>query len=318
VQEFLTKRPTDTMSDGRIAYPKGPPQPHDYGTLPFTFIPYKRPVRDFWTSSIGDLLHQAEIRIDDRLSLIDEAIAKHLNPLPVAEGMPAEWKLIVEPQRFVRVPSGTPRISPSGGFEPGDAAKLYYLQVKIESEAAWADLTNYINQILEAARVPATAVRMEQSGVASGIALIVEQAPLLTRARKRRGQYSVYEEDLGKRSLICAGNHYGGTTGAGLVSAAAKGKLTTGWPQPAIPVPTPDRLQLLQDEVKTGFTSYIQAVAQWYGVPRAEALEMIKQIETDNAELLTLAPSLAVTAADEPVFPGQEVAPKEEPGDKAA
>ncbi len=310
VQTFLTKQPTETMSEGRVAYPEGPPEPHEYGCLPFSFISYKKPVRSFWVSSIGELLHKAEVRIDDRLSRLDESINKHLNPIPIAEGMPADWKPILEPQRFIRTPKAGPIIGPTGGYEPGDAARLYYLQVSIDSVAAWDDLLKYMNQCLEAARVPMSAVRMEQTGVASGIALVVEQAPLLTRARKRRGMYSVYEQDLACRSLRCAGNHYGMPA---LVAAADKGKLVTGWPQPSIPIPTPDRLELLQGEIRGGFKSFIMGVQEWYGVCRDEAVEMIGQVETDNAELASLAPSLVEIAQNEPALPGQQITDPNQP-----
>jgi hypothetical protein len=209
-QEFLTPklRPGQTAG-GRVAEPVGPPEPHGYGCLPFSFVHYRLPVRDFDVTGIGRLLFEAEVHLDDRLSRIDESIHKHINPIPVAEGMPADWKPILEPGRFIRVPRTGMVPGPSGGFERGEFARLYYLTASIDVEGAWLDTTNYINRVLEAARVPLSAARMEQQGVASGISLMVEQEPLLKRAEQRRQAKRVMESDLARRTLTVCRNHYG-------------------------------------------------------------------------------------------------------------
>lgn len=300
VWTYISKKAVDWKGD---AFELISQETHDYGVIPFSFVHYTLPIRDFFTSSIGDLLHKAEIRIDDRLSQIDESIAKHLNPVPVAEGVPADWKPIVEPNRFIRMPLAAPRIGTTGGYEPGERARLYFLERHVESEAAWQDILNYVNLCLESARIPLSVARMEQSGVASGISLLVEQAPLLKRARKRRGPFRVYETDLARRTLLCCGNHYGRPE---LVAAATKGQLTLGWPQPTVPIQTPDALEMLQAEIRGGFKSYLMGLQQWYGCTRDEAIELAEQIEADNAELAQIAPSLVATAENEPELPGQQ------------
>jgi hypothetical protein len=309
VVTFLTKK-SNEMKGGRVAYQVGPPEPHDYGTIPFSFVPYTLQIRDFWVSSIGELLGKAEIRIDDRLCLLDESIAKHLNPIPVAEGVPDAWKPIVEANRFMRMPLAAPRISATGGYEPGERARLYFLERRIDVAGAWEDCTNYMNQALTAARVPLTAARMEQAGVASGISLLVEHAPLLKRARKRQGAYKVHETALARKTLICAGNHYGKSA---LVTSATAGELLLGWPQASVPIQTPDQLEMVQAEIRGGFKSYFQGLQQWYGLGRDEAVEMAKSIEVDNSELARIAPSLVEVSENEPALPGQQSQDDEEP-----
>lgn len=264
---------------------------HDYGCLPFSFVHYRLPIRSFEVSCVGEFLHQAELRIDNRLNQLDESIAKHLNPIPVAEGVPPEWKPIVEPMRFIRMPLSGPILGPSGGYEKGEYAKLYFLQPMVDSAGAWDDLLKYINQALQAARVPLKAVSLDEMGVMSGIALIIEQAPLLTRARRRRGPAGVYETDLARRTLYCCGNHYGMSA---IATAAEKGKLTLGWPQPSVPIPTPDALELATKEVEAGLKSHLMLIQQWYGIPRDQALELIKQINDDTAEVASMFPDLAL------------------------
>jgi len=286
-------------------------EPHRYGTIPFSFVHYKLPIRDFCVSSIGDLLSKAEIRIDDRLSRLDESINKHLNPLPLAEGVDELWKPIVEPGRFIRMPMAAP-VMTADGYATGQPSRLYYLQVTIDSAGAWDDLLKYTNQALEAARVPLTAVRMEQTGAASGIAILAEQAPLLTRARKRRAPFGTYETDIARRTLVCCGNHYSKPF---LLAAAKAGRLILGWPQPSVPIPSPDRLEMLVGEIRGGFKSFLMGVSEWYGVSREESLEIAKQIEEDNKELARVAPSLVEKAEEEE--PGNPDAADEQAEDES-
>jgi hypothetical protein len=311
VQTFLTPKlkPLQT-SGGRVAIPVGPPEPHGYGCLPFTLVSYKLPIRDLRVSCVGDLLWKAEIHIDDRLSRLDESIHKHLNPIPVAEGMPDQWKPILEPGRFIRMPLAAPAIGASGGYERGEFARLYYLSVTIDVGGAWEDCRNYMNQALEAARVPLSAARMEQSGVASGISLMVEQEPLLKRAERRRGPFRVYENDLGKRTLMVCGNHYGK---AELVSAAAKGNLILGWPQARLAVNTPDKLELGASEVAMGLKSHLMLIMDWYGIGRTDALQMAEQIALDQTDLAAVNPEMAA-ARVMPPGPGGEESSDEEAG----
>jgi hypothetical protein len=311
VQTFLTNKADEkgvirSGSDGRVAYPVGPPENHNYGILPFSFVHYALPIRTFDITSIGEFLTKAEIHIDDRLARMDESIHKHLNPIPWAKGMPDRWKPDIEPGRFIKLPPRAPRLAAGGGYEPGEYAELGYLQVTIDSQSAWDDLLKYINQCLEAAGVPLSAVRMEQTGVASGIALIVEQEPLLKRAETRRPMFRVYETDIAQRTLMCAGNHYGIPM---LVSAADEGILGLSWPQPRLAVNTPDKLELLTGEVNAGLKSELMAVQDWYGINRDDALRLMEQIEEDRIALESIRGD-----SSSMVLPRVMPSPKDEPG----
>jgi hypothetical protein len=303
VWTYLTKKAEETAG-GRVAYLESK-EPHDYGCLPFTFIHYNLPLREFDVSCPGEYLHKAEIRIDNRLNALDNSINKHLNPIPVAEGVPAGWQPTIEALRFIRLPRAGPSIGSTGGYEPGEFARLYFLQPQVDVAGAWSDLTAYMNQAFRSARVPISASMVEEApGVISGIALLLVEAPLFKRARKRRGIYQVYEHDLARRTLLCVANHY---DMAGLRGAAIKGRMTLGWPQPTIPVPTPDALELLNQEVSGGFKSHLMAVQQWYGVTRDQAVELIKQIKADTDELAALYPEIGA--------PSPEADPDEEETD---
>ena len=298
VWTFMTKRvePLQTAG-GQVAYLRNKEE-HDYGCLPFSFIHYRLPIRGYdLVVGIGEFLFKAEVAIDDRLFRLDESIHKHLNPIPWAKGMPDQWKPILEPQRFIRLPSANPRITPSGGFEPGEYAEIGYVQVNIDVAAAWEDLNNYIQQALDAASLPKSAIRMEAMGVASGISLIVEQEPLIKRAEKRRRMFDVYECDLGERTLTCAGNHYGRGE---LLTAAKNGELRTIWPQPTIAVNTPDKLEMLVSEIQAGMMSHLMGLQEWHDISRDEALELMKQIAQDQKDIEAANPALRAVNMPQP------------------
>jgi hypothetical protein len=284
----------EPTSGGRVARLEKK-EPHDYGCLPFSFIHYELPIQQFYGVAIGEFLMGAEVTIDNRLMLLDESIQKYLNPIPVAEGVDELWKPNIEPGRWIRMPLANPRLDSGGNYVAGDYAKLYYVQASIEVQAAWEDLRNYIDQALEAAEIPKSSVRMEQMGVASGISLMVEQEPLLKRAENRRAGFTVYETDLAQRSLTCAGNHYGKSE---LVAAGEKGDLVAAWPQARMAVNTPDKLDLALQEEAAKLKSRLMTIMDWYGVGREEALELAKQIEQDNIDLVAAAPAL--TAPPDP------------------
>ena len=133
--------------------------------------------------------------------------------------------------------------------------------------------------MLETARVPRTAWRMEQTGVASGIALIVEQAPLLTRARRRQLSFNIYECDLARVILACAGKFYRRPR---LVAEAAAGKLAVTWPLPNIPIQTDDWLQLQLMRYQAGLTSKIAITMDTYGCSRDQAIAILEQVREDR------------------------------------
>ena len=271
-------------------------EPHEYGCLPFEFVHYSQPIVTFWESGIGQFLVQAEIAANNRLSRLDEAVNKHMNPIPFAENVGDDFQMIIEPQRFVKLNYAKMRPGATGGFEDGPAPRVYYLEAHIDIAGAWDDLCRFLNQVLQALRIPAEAVRMEQIGVSSGIALIVEQAPLLTRARARHKPFALYESNIARMILRCGGGHYGKPE---LVAAAKTGKMTLGWPQPSVPVPTADNLLLLQQQVTNGYKSMPMAMQEWYGCDREQAFLLMEQIEADNVEMAKRVPTLVLVRADQ-------------------
>jgi hypothetical protein len=277
--------------------------PHKYGCLPFSFIHAVQPITTFWETGPGAMLVSGEINTNSRLSQLAEAIGIHLNPVGLAENCDENWNPILKPGLFNRVNSAKMRVDQTGGYVDGMPPKVYYLQAMIDIAGAWDDLGKFLTQILQALRIPAEAVRMEKIEASSGIALIVEQAPLLTRARARHKPFTLYETDIARTILRCAGGHYGRPE---LVNDAKVGSLTLSWPQPSVPVPTQDNLDLLLGQVTAGIKSLPMATAEWYGCDRECAFKILEQVEADNKELEKRAPTLALQGAGMPPDPADD------------
>jgi len=307
VYTFITRKATATAG-GRVAHRVSKDE-NTYGCLPFAFVHNEYPARAFWETGIGELIVRAEVRVNDRLSRLDQAISKHLNPFPWARGVPEGFEVILgnAGNMFITLPGRGRLPSPSGDYQAPDQPEVGYLQAVIDIAGAWEDIRSFVTQIFEAAGVPQAAYRMEQTGVASGISLMVEQAPLLTRARERRPYFASYEHELGRVILRCAGTHYGRP---GLVAAADRAKLTLDWPEPSIPIPTDDWYTLQMSRVATGTTSLIRVVMQERGCARDQAVEILRQIEDDRQELARIIPGLQL-----PSYAGQQLAQGGDQGD---
>lgn len=270
---------------------------HGYGRIPFAFTHYELPIRSFYPSCIGELLMKAQKRYDDRLSQLDEAIQKHLAPIPVAEGVGPEWNPIIEPGRFLRL--CPPPFSGIGGdfSATPPPPRLSYLQVTLDIAGIWDDLLRFVNSIMEAARVPLAYARMEQSGTASGIALIVEQAPLITRAKKRRIPYAHYETEIARAILECAGNHYGVPA---FLDALPTLTMNLSWPEPSIITPGPERDESDDYQRRNKITSLTMSIQERFGFSREQAQEHLKQVAEDfEDEQEILANVLQVEAENE-------------------
>lgn len=290
----------DGTAGGRVATPLGPPEPNPYGVLPFAFVHYALPVNDFWEPGISGLLVNADEQISDGMSRIAQAVYKHLNPIPIARDAPDGFQLILgQPNLFIRLNRRAVAPGADGAFGGGGppVPELSYLQASIDVQGAWEDLHAYADMVLEAARVPRSAVRMEQTGVASGISLMVEQAPLLTRARRRQLPFSIYEEGLARTILACAGAYYGRPAPA---AGADAGHLALAWPMPTIPVPTDDWLNLQLMREQAGLTSKIMITMEDYGVGREQAIGILERVAEDNELLATLMPASAVGPQEPP------------------
>ena len=77
-------------------------QTNTYGCLPFAFLHYRAPVRYFWAPGPGTFLRKAELRVNDRLSELDELIMKYGRPIGIFRNVGPAFTPEVGPGWFMR------------------------------------------------------------------------------------------------------------------------------------------------------------------------------------------------------------------------
>ena len=160
--------------------------------IPFAFLHYRAPVRQFWTPGPGTFLRKAELRINDRLSELDELISKYGRPIGVFRNVSPTFTPEVGPGRFMRLCRGGTGYT-GEGYADGGEPSAEYLQAQLAVESIWVDLEKYMKQVATAVNLPYSALELQYDDAPSGISLIIKSAPLLTRARQRRPIYQLAE-----------------------------------------------------------------------------------------------------------------------------
>jgi len=303
VRTYLTDQySADKTAGARIAYPQsGKGDPNPYGTIPFAFLHYRAPVRQFWTPGPGTFLRKAELRVNDRLSELDELISKYGRPIGVFRNVSPTFTPEVGPGRFMRLCRGGTGYT-GEGYADGGEPSAEYLQAQLAIESIWLDLEKYIKQVATAVDLPYTALELDYQDATSGIALIIKSSPLLTRARQRRPIYQLAEMCLARKILAAAGNFYGH---ADLMEQAKQLELLLSWAEPRIPIPGPDRDQSDEWEMQVGIKSRVTVCMERYGLNRDQAIEHIKQVAEDEDEVKQILPQELTPPASE-TMPSEE------------
>jgi hypothetical protein len=176
------------------------------------------------------------------------------------------------------------------------------LQAQLAIEAIWLDLEKYMKQVAAAINLPFTALELQYDDAASGIALIIKSAPLLTRARQRRPIYQLAELALARVICTAVGNHHGH---ADLVPQAKGLEVLLAWAEPRIPIPGPDRDKSDEWEMQVGLKSRINVCMERYGLNHDQAVQRLQEVAEDEAIAKSLLPQ-------ELTPPGSETMPSEE------
>ncbi len=302
VRTFLTDQySADKTAGARVAIQARTEEKNTYGCIPFAFLHYRAPVRQFWTPGPGTFLRKAELRINDRLSELDELISKYGRPIGVFRNVSPTFTPEIGPGRFMRLCRGGTGYT-GEGYADGGEPSAEYLQAQLAIESIWVDLEKYVKQTATAVNLPYSALELQYDDAPSGISLIIKSAPLLTRARQRRPIYQLAEMCLARKVLTCAGSHYGH---AGLVEQAKQLRLLLAWAEPRIPIPGPDRDQSDEWEMQVGIKSRIAVCMERYGLNRDQAVGHIKQVAEDEQTVKEILPQELTPPASE-TMPSEE------------
>jgi hypothetical protein len=313
VHTFVTRKPGMPGNPEITAYRLGGPEENTYGCLPFAFVHYEAPVRRFWTPGPGTFLRRGEKRINDSLSELAEALKKYRMPIGIFVNVGSEYNPEVGPGRFLRLISGTGGYT-GDGYAPQGAPDVRYLQATIDVDSSWNDLHNFMGQLAEAIDLPPAALRLDYSDAPSGISIIIRAFPLLTRARQRRPVYQWAECEVAKIMLRCMGNHY---SKPDLVTAADTLKLLLSWPEPRIPVPSPERDQADDWELAQGIKSRVDVCQERFGLTEEQAIQRIQEVAEEEAQVQALLPNRAIPGELHPGMAAQNGQADEEQNGQA-
>lgn len=170
------------------------------GVIPFAFFHYEHPVNYFWSPGIGKALRDMNQHVVRRLTDLSDHIT-NLRPKGYAKNCPPQWVVPtnLRPDEFVTMPNA---FNAQG---EGPEAELGWLNPDTSfTQIDWEDLTNYIDFGLEMLGVPPSAIRMQQQGGTSGVAIQSEQLPLIEEAENRQVPFQRYETNLARITLIAA------------------------------------------------------------------------------------------------------------------
>jgi hypothetical protein len=246
------------------------PSPYS-GVLPFVFVRHEPADSAFWEGGIGKALVEANAEADRRQCDLAEHMSRYLNPFGYARNIPATAS-------FTNKPGGFTHLQADPAVKTGDQAgqpELGYLQAQLGVQDAWADLRAFLDSTCEELEIPITVIRSDSSTDLSGVAIVAKQMPLIDRTRARQVQFAETEKDLAATVLAVYGTWYGDES---CLQAARESQLCVVWPEPKIPLPTPDRDLADAWELDQGLTDPIEVLARRRGITLAQALELAEQI----------------------------------------
>jgi hypothetical protein len=239
------------------------------GVLPFIFLRNEPAESEFWDGGIGGPLKMCNMDIDRELSDCAQHVYEFLNPRGyyrnVAVGQGREIDRIGS-FRHLRPPLGTRE--GDNKIEP-DA---FLVQAQLGVEAAWYNVKTYADMTIEELEVPLTAIRSDAATDLSGIAIVAKTLPLMDFMRERQPQFTEAEEELAAKIMAVCGASYAG--GEALAAAARDPRFECIWPEPCLPMPTPERDAQDRAEMEDGLADPIEVLARRRGLTLAQAEEL--------------------------------------------
>lgn len=263
----------------RLAFDRSASAEHGLGVLPFVFFHDEPPIQCFWRGgSIGKTLSDLSRVIDEQLSDLSQAVQVHCLPRTYAENVRAVADL--------HVPGSLLQVLPSDQTRD---ARIFHAQPDLQVAEVWSHCLNLTNQALQDLDLPLIAMPEAWSNPESGVAIVARRMPLIDLWRSRRPQWVAAEQRLAAVALAVAG-----------VPLADPRALAVVYPEPALPLPTPERAAADRDELELGTKSLIQLVQERYGLTRAQAIERLNQVTEDRVEVERILGLATSTDPNEP------------------
>jgi hypothetical protein len=236
--------------------------PHDLGCLPFVFFHNREPVCSFFTPGLGKPLADAEAVLNLHASDLAQSVQCHCIPMTFAENVATMSRHLHRPGDLVDV------VASNRDRE----AKIFQAQPSLQVEEVWGHIDSYADRVLAALDLPLTVSPRERTYAESGVALMVRRQPMLDAWKARQPLFSAAEEKLAQVADRVA------TRQDRTIS------LVVSFPEPRIPLPTPERNDADTWELDQGLTSRVRLLQERKGLTRAQALDWMRQTVEDLKE----------------------------------
>lgn len=212
-----------------------------FGVIPFAFFHYRPPYSHFWSGGIGKALRDMNEHVVRRITDLAD-YSQNLKPKGFVRNVPPSWTVppAQRPDEYVTLPNS---FNAQGD---GPQAEIGWITPDLNFIGIdWDDLERWVALGLEMLGVPPSAVRMEQQGGSSGIAIQSEQLPLIEEAEVRQRPFERYETELIRVTLlVCAAQEMmrgDSVTSIALQTSAENLSVSFMWPPMTKNRPGPDR-----------------------------------------------------------------------------
>ncbi len=284
LETFTTDKWNPGSPNGATAYESIKKEPNPYGFIPFSFVHWRLPIRDFYTSSPGTMLRQINDGANFFLTEHSDCIRYNTRPVIVLKNVRPGW----QPPKPIR-PGDVWDLPGDDDAEESGKQDAAYLQSDVGFiGAGWDDFNQYIDLTMEMNGVPPAAVRLVQDAASSGIQIVVEQIPLILWAKKRQRPFGRYEQSLACLTLRVGAKHLGAqtfdgyrVTAAKLEAAVSNPELTLRWPDMWPDIPGDDRDKSDQWRLDNGLTSRTKLLMQREQLTRDEAEAELEEVAED-------------------------------------
>ena len=241
-----------------------------YKVIPFEFYHVAGViVREFWEGGIGNYLSDLNAELDNQFSDIGMGLS---NSVPILWGINCD-----SAQQIVASPGWLNHLKPGNSLGAGPP-QLGYTSSPYDSREALNAAIGIYQSALELLGVPKTALGAGQVTAQSGIALLLEQLPLLSEAEKRKRYTNLFEKSFASMILTAMGNFYGVPAWVG----AAGAPISLNWPGFKLPVPLPEQDDQDQQLLDWGLQSLVGLAQSRFGISREQAIELLRRNEEDK------------------------------------
>jgi hypothetical protein len=305
IERYYTAKWSHDQTAGGTAWKYQGREVNPYLTIPFAFVHADYPTTDFDTPGIGDFLRQLNDYVNYDLDNLGDAKRYLEFPLPVASNVAPTWSPPpkLKPGQWIVLAGSQGSLAE----ETPSAPTLTFVSPDLGFVAVdWDDLNRYIDRALEDIGVPPGTIRLDEAA-SSGVQVMVEQGPLISWSEARRQPFSDYESEAARKCAEVAAAHLranGHEPEPWLDEAARTASLALRWAPLYVQLPGVERDRSDEYRLANGYASKVQLLMEREDLTHAEAVEKLKSIEKDKAELeaLGIEPGL-------PSKPGEEVDP---------